>query len=104
MRRRWHVPDGLLPLLVVVWIFGWIPITIAVGALTTPCDSGGHCGMNSNAPGLHPYAIFMIAWFGVVIIPAMLAGLCFLALALWANRPRRVWESVDEDMRKAHGE
>lgn len=103
MRRRWHVPDGLLPLLGGIWFFGWLPIDIILSALTTPCDSTGACGMNSTAPGMHPYDWFLIGWFGIVVVPAALVGLWLLVSLLWANRPRRVMESV-EDMREAYRE
>ena len=94
MRRRWRISDGCLAALGGVWIFGWLPLFLGIWAICAPG------GLNGDH-GCPPAMIFLGVWFGVVIVPAVVVGAVMLVRFMWAERPRRVWES-GEDLRKVH--
>jgi hypothetical protein len=98
MRKRWAVPDGFLITLFGVWMFGGMGVVILVAALTNPCTKTG-CGLHSE----HLSTAFWIAfatWLGPVVL-LLGSGLVYgTARSIWENRPRRVVESVHEDLRE----
>lgn len=105
MRKRWVLPEGFWrivgPVLLCLWAFGWIPLFFVISELKNGCDAGG-CGIDAYRGAPVGY-IFLGVWFGVVMVPAILLGLGFVAVLLWRVRPRRVTESV-EDIRERYEE
>ncbi len=83
-----------------IWVLGWLPVILVVGALANPCDRTGACGLNSSR--ISPaFFVTLGAWFGVVLVPAALYGFGWMLKTLWENRPRRIIEPVLTDLREA---